>query len=77
MFIPWSEFWRDFFWRRPKPEPTCKPKPCNIDDLIDAFNEHLESQRAVEAGAAKNVEDAKKLLEALEAIKERKRQRAP
>lgn len=72
MVVPWLDFWLNF-WKRPEP-PPCKPKPCNLDDLSTALAEYLESARDVAAGAAKNVEDAERLLESLEAIKERKRQ---
>lgn len=73
MFVPWLDFWRDF-WKRPEPlPPPCKLQPCNLDDFSVALAKHLESAEAVAAGAAKNVEDARSLNEVLEAIKERKR----
>lgn len=72
MFVPWLDFWRDYFWKRPV--PTCPSKLCNLDDLSTALADYLESARGVAAGAAKNVEDAEQLLRALEDIKERKRQ---
>lgn len=70
--VPWLEFWRDYFWKRSA--PACKPKVCSLDDLSIALGEYLESARDVATGAAKNVEEAERLMEALEAIKERKRQ---
>lgn len=74
--VPWLEFWLDYVWKRSEPAPSCKPKVCNLDDLSVALAEHLKSAQEVAAGAAKNVEDARRLNEALEAIKERKRQAA-
>jgi len=72
--VPWFDFWRDFWlssYRKPCPQP-----PCNLEELSVALSEHLESARVVAEAAAKNVEDARRLNEALEAIKERKRQAA-
>jgi hypothetical protein len=72
--LPWLEFWRGYFWKRPDRPSPCEPQVCTLDDLSVALAEHLESAQEVAAGAAKNVEDARRLNTALEAIKERKRQ---
>lgn len=75
MFLAWLDFWKAF-WTRPEPpcaEKTCPPKACNLDELSEALRVYLDSAREVAIGAAKNVEDAERLLHSLEAIKERKR----
>lgn len=71
--VPWLDFWRDF-WSSPR-KPCPKP-PCSLEELSIALSEHLESARVVAEGAAKNAEDARRLNEALEVIKERKRRAA-
>lgn len=67
-FIPWLDFWREF-WSRPA---TCRP-PCDLDELSGALAEYLESAREVAAGAAKNVEDAERLMQALNELMEHKK----
>lgn len=75
MLTFWWEWWRAYWARlEPKPEPK---RLCNIDDFDAALAEYLESSRDVAERAAKNVEDAQRLKEALEVIKERKRQALP
>jgi hypothetical protein len=72
MLTLWFAWWRGFLAR---PEPKPQPKPlCSLDDFDAALAEYLESSREVADRAAKNVEDAKRLKEALEELKERKRQ---
>jgi hypothetical protein len=71
---PWFRFWLSF-WQWPEPSSTCKPQ-CNLDDLTEALTTYLDSAREVAAGAAKNVEDAEKLLKALRALAERKKRAA-
>lgn len=71
-FTPWFEFWRD--WWRVEPRSCPAAPPCNLDDLTGALAEYLESAKLVAARAAKNVEDAERLMEALTAMVERKRQ---
>lgn len=69
-FIPWLDFWREF-WIKP---PACKMKPsCDLDELSSALAEYLESAREVAAGAAKNVEDAERLMQALNELMEHKK----
>lgn len=88
MWTYWWDYWRAF-WPRQQPSPTPKPL-CSIDDLIAAFDEYLASSKEVTERAARNVEEARflkaaleeniangrRLKEALEDIKERKRQSA-
>jgi hypothetical protein len=72
MLTFWFEWWRAY-WMRLEPKP--QPKPfCSLEDLDSALTEYLESSRDVAERAAKNVEDAQRLKEALEELKERKRQ---
>lgn len=73
-FVPWLDFWRGF-WQWPEQPSACKPQ-CNLDDLTEALSTYLDSAREVAAGAAKNVEDAEKLLQALHALAERKKRAA-
>lgn len=69
-FVPWMQFWRDYYRG-----PNCPRdgSTCNLDDLAKSLAEYLKSANEVAAGAAKNVEDAKRLMIALEAIIERKK----
>jgi hypothetical protein len=70
MLTFWFDWWRAW-WVRPEP----RPKPlCNLDDFDAALAAYLESSREVAEHAAKNVEDAQRLKEALEGLKGRKRQ---
>jgi N-glycosylase/DNA lyase len=72
-FVPWLDFWREF-WSTP---PACKLKSeCNLDELARALAEYLESAREVAIGAAKNVEDAERLMHALDELMERKKKTA-
>lgn len=64
-FIPWFDFWREF-WTKP-----AKPA-CDLDELAQALVVYLESAREVAAGAAKNVEDAERLMRALNELLEHK-----
>lgn len=88
MLTFWWDLWRAY-WVRPEPKP--KPTQlCNLDDFAIALDEYLASSKEVADRAAKNVEEASllkaaleeniadgmRLQEALEAIKERKRQSA-
>lgn len=68
-FVPWLDFWREF-WS--KPAVYKPPPPCNLDELASALAEYLESAREVASGAAKNVEDAERLMQALSELVERK-----
>lgn len=68
-FVPWLEFWREFWG---KPQVCTRPVACNLDELAAALAEYLESAREVAVGAAKNVEDAERLLAALNELMERK-----
>jgi hypothetical protein len=71
-FDYWRAFWRAYF---DPPRPTCPAhEHCSLDELSKAWAEHLESTRTVADGAAKNVEDAERLIATLNAILERKRQ---
>lgn len=87
----WWDLWRAF-WARPEPKPEAKPKPlCNLDDFAVALDEYLASSKEVAERAARNVEEAAllkaaleenvedglRLQQALEDIKERKRQASP
>lgn len=72
-FVPWLEFWREF-WGRPEP---CKLKStCNLDELAEALLEYLESAREVAVGAAKNVEDAERMMKVLNELIERRKKAA-
>lgn len=66
---PWSEFWRDF-WLGPV---RCPRKAEDLAELARAWDEHLESTKAIAAGAAKNAEDASKLRAELDRIIARKK----
>lgn len=75
MLTFWFDWWKAF-WVRPEPKPQPKAL-CNLDDFSVALAEYLESSREVAERAAKNVEDAQRLKEALEDLKERKRRAYP
>lgn len=70
--VPWLDFWRDF-WKSPDARRCGEVSQCRLDELSRALEEYLESARGVAAGAAKNVDDAERIMAALQVIIERKR----
>lgn len=74
---PWFVFWQEFFRRWLDNTSQCKLDPnCSLDELSEGLSRYLKSAEKVAEGAAKNVEDAKRLMAALEAFIERKKNAA-
>lgn len=66
----WFDFWRSFWSQAAAPAPPPSPletrRQCNLDELAEALQAYIASAKDVAAGAARNVEDAERILTALQ-----------